>query len=595
MIKLIKSNLFFFILLFLVVFIVYGKSINFGITNLDDDTLVTKYVRDISNIKDIPKLFLTDCYYFKKIFQYYRPILSVSFALEAVLFKGNLKIYHLDNIILFALSLICIFIFLSKLNLNQSVLKFLVLLFAVHPVLSSVPVWIPARNDTLLIIFFILSLLNFINYLNTNKKIYLILYVTFFALSLFTKETTIFLVLIYPLLSYCFNIKFTKKQFFTVLISVLCVFVVYFFLRHISVAHTDTQIYLANWKYYLKNIIFGIMIYVQNIFYPKYISIMIYNIKPDIFTWIINIPLIVLLIIYFFISNKEKKKIILFALSFSFIAILPTFALKEYVFLPHRLVISLSGILIMLSLVFESLISSFSKTKKYLVVIFIFVFILFSFCSFINIDKYKDSFTYWYNVHNEAPNYYVASIGLAAEYLNKKDFEKAKKLALEAINLNKNIYNCMIYAKISFYKGEIELSKQILYQLLELNKMQYNIYSILSNIYLFEKDYTNAIECLKKMLTYSNSRSIGDKIFALERLAKVYAISGNYNDSLQTLLELIKYNKNSNYYFNISLLYEDLNDYDNSIFYIRKALEIEPDNKDYIKQLENIESKLSRE
>ena len=121
--------------------------------------------------------------------------------------------------------------------------------------------------------------------------------------------------------------------------------------------------------------------------------------------------------------------------------------------------------------------------------------------------------------------------------------------------------------------------------------MQYNIYSILSNIYVFENDKADAVECYKKMLTYS--RSAVDKIFALESLAKLYALSGKYNDSLQTLFELIKYNKKSNYYFNISLLYEDLNDYDNSVVYIRKALELEPNNKDYINQLKNIESKIS--
>ena len=118
MIKLIKSNLFFFILLFLVVFIVYGKSINFGITNLDDDTLVTRNIDYSSNIKNVPNFFLTDCYLIKET-QYYRPILSISFALEAILFKNNLKIYHLDNIVLFALSLICIFLSIKNLIISS--------------------------------------------------------------------------------------------------------------------------------------------------------------------------------------------------------------------------------------------------------------------------------------------------------------------------------------------------------------------------------------------------------------------------------------------------------------------------------------------
>ncbi|MBR3628233.1 MAG: hypothetical protein IKN42_05245 [Elusimicrobia bacterium] len=589
MIKILKSNLFFFILLFLVVFIVYGKTINFGITNLDDDTLVTRNIDYLSNIKNIPKLFLTDCYLIKGT-QYYRPILSLSFAIETILLKNNLKIYHTTNILLFVLSLISIFIFLSKLKFSESVLKFFILLFAVHPILSSVPVWIPARNDSLLIILFILSLINFINYLNTDKKKYLFSFLFFFSLSLFTKETTIFMTLIYPVLCYCFNIKFTKKQFINILFSVLFIFVVYFFLRYFSVIHTDTKLYITNWLYYLKNILFGFMIYIEKIFYPQYIPVMLYDIKLNILTYTINIIFFVLLIIYTAFSKQEKKKTVLFALLFSLLAFFPTFLTKEYVFLSHRLITGLIGILIILTVIFENLTIKYPKIKKYLVVLFLFVFSLFCFYSFKQSEKYRDSFTYWYNAYKDAPTYYVTPNGLATEYMNIKDFEKAKKLSLEAINLNKNIDNCITYAKILFSIGERELSKQIFYQLLELDKKQSLIYTNLYNIYLFENNIKDSLECAEKAVFYSSS--IIDKIPALENLSKIYAISGNYKDSMQILFDLLEYNKKANYYFNISLLFEDLNDYDNSIVYIRKALKIEPDNKDYLNQLKNIESKL---
>ena len=589
MIKFFKSNLFFFLLLFLVVFIIYGKSINFSFTNLDDNTLVEKNIDYLSNIKNIPNLFLTDCY-LRKDTQYYRPVLSLSFAIESILLNGNLKVYHITNILLFIFSLISIFILLSKLNFNKSILKFLILLFAVHPILSSVPVWIPARNDSLLTIFFILSLINFINYLNKNKKTDFFLCIVFFTLSLFTKETTIFLILIYPLLSYCFNIKFTKKQFINTLIPVLCICIIYFFLRYISVVHIDIKAYITNWQYYLKNIVFGIMIYIENILYPKHIPIMLYNIKINILTYILNLILFIL-ITYMFVSKRENKKIIFFAISFSFLSFLPTCFTTEYVFLSHRLITGLTGILIILTVFFEKIIFKYPKTKQYLFVVFLFLFILFSFCSFMQKNKFKDSFTYWNNAYKDASNYYVVPNGLATEYMNLKNYDIAKKFSLEAINLNKNIDNCINYARVIFLTGEIELSKQIFRQLLELKKQQYNIYINLYNIYLFENDMTNALECTKQAVHYSVS--ISDKIQALENLAMLYAASGQYNNSLQILFELIKYNKKSNYYYNISLLYEDLNDYDNSIIYIRKALEIEPNNEEYTNQLKNIETKIS--
>ena len=38
MIKFLKSNLFFLTIIIVMVFLVYGKSINFGLTNIDDTT-----------------------------------------------------------------------------------------------------------------------------------------------------------------------------------------------------------------------------------------------------------------------------------------------------------------------------------------------------------------------------------------------------------------------------------------------------------------------------------------------------------------------------------------------------------------------------
>ena len=108
---------------------------------------------------------------------------------------------------------------------------------------------------------------------------------------------------------------------------------------------------------------------------------------------------------------------------------------------------------------------------------------------------------------------------------------------------------------------------------------------------MFEGNIKKATECAENTLRYSNSTI--EKISALEKLSKVFAISGNYQESLKMLLELLKYNKKATYYYNLALLCTDLNDYDNSVVYIRKALELEPTNEDYKNILKDIEAKLS--
>ena len=55
-------------------------------------------------------------------------------------------------------------------NIRNGILKCLIILFALHPIFASVPTWLPARNDSLLTVFFIFSLIFFVDYLKTKKR-----------------------------------------------------------------------------------------------------------------------------------------------------------------------------------------------------------------------------------------------------------------------------------------------------------------------------------------------------------------------------------------------------------------------------------------
>lgn len=504
--KIIYSNLFFLLILFSVVFIVYGKAINFSITNLDDNELIYKNIDFISNLKNIPKFFVNDCY-FDKSTQYYRPILTTSFSIESFLCKDNLKVYHITNILLYVCSLFIVFIFLSKLNFNKTILKFLVLLCSVHPVFSSVPVWIPARNDTLLTIFFLLSLMNFIDYVTKNKIKYLLLHFLFFFFSLFVKETTVLLVIIYPLLLYCFNLKINKKQIINNCIFVVPLLISYFILRKYSVQPVHISLYLNNFIYYVKNIFVGLMLYIEKFFYPTTMPIMIHDIRPTLQTYIINI-LVLFSLICIYYKKLIDKKIFIFALSFSFLAILPTFALEDYLFLTHRLIISLLGILMILTLIFEKLTHKYHNMNLLLGIIFIFIFFLFSFCSFMQIDKYKNSFTYWINAYKDSPEYHIACSGLAKEYIYLGYYDKAIDLLFEAKKL-KNIYDYDLdICSALIAKGDLEKAKERLLKMTNL-KEDFTTFRYLSEIFYVQGDLKNSkIYADKALKIDSNDKTI---------------------------------------------------------------------------------------
>lgn len=62
---------------------VYFKTLSFGITNADDDVLITGNIAFLQHLPNIFKVFTLDAYYLQKSIDLYRPLQSASFILDA--------------------------------------------------------------------------------------------------------------------------------------------------------------------------------------------------------------------------------------------------------------------------------------------------------------------------------------------------------------------------------------------------------------------------------------------------------------------------------------------------------------------------------
>ncbi|MDD3052878.1 MAG: DUF3808 domain-containing protein [Endomicrobiaceae bacterium] len=583
--KIIRSNIFFLIILTISILAIYAKSISFGFTELDDDTLIINNINYISDISSIPKHFTTDCYYIHD-FQYYRPILSISFSIEAILFGNNPKIYHISNIILFILSLFLIFLLLAKLKFNQNIVKFICLLMAIHPIFTSCAVWIPARNDTLLLIFLMLSFINFINYLEKDRIQHLILYILFFSMALFTKETTVILIPLYGLFIYCFDLNISKEKVIKIFLILLPIVIVYFVLRSIAVPDVSIKEYLINWQKYSANIIKGMMVYIDNFIEPGYIPIMLYNIKLNFKVIIINISVLSSLGFVYY-KKIINRKIILFGIIWFIVCLLPTFFTIEYLFLTHRVIISSVGIIMVLSLILDKFVLKYPVIQKYLIVFSIVLAIIFSSFSYIESDKYKNADKFWTNAYIDAKEYHVVYFSLSKRYSLYKDYQKARKMIEKAIELSPKTTYFIELVKISFLINKnLEAAETNYLKILDaVNGNNFLCLFELSRIYYLKNDIKNAIEYAQKATDLKKY-----DILCLGNLAKFYTMNGEYKKSIDTSLRLLELDKENKgyYYYNISLLYKDLNDKQESLNYIKKAISASPYNKEYKKILEEL-------
>ncbi len=581
-----KTNLFFLIILAVVVFTVYGKSINYKITNLDDNYLIEQNITYISNFKNIPNFFTESCYYSKE-FPYYRPILSLSFATEAVFFGYNLKVTHTANLIYFILSIFCIFLLVSQLRFNSSAVKFICLLLAVHPILMSCPLWIPARNDTLLVIFFTLTLTSFLKFIEKNSKKDLFFFIFFFILSIFTKETALVLLPIFPLTLYCFNYKISKQQLFKISSILLPLLAVYFILRSISITTVELSSYMTSYKESAGVIITGLLTYITKLIIPDYVPVMLYKIQltPKLLT--VNIILLLLMMIVWF-TRFINRKVILFALAWFTLSLLPTFFIPDYLLLFHRFVIPAVAVVILLSALTGKIITKYPFAKKYLFFLFIPLFIVFSLTSNIYSNRYKNAESFWTNAYTDAPNYPENLHGLAKVLMTQGKYQKAKELVYEAMQFKYYSYISTL-CNILFMEKKYDEAETIFLEALKTNHENYILhqyYLNLSNIYLHKMDFKKSVEFAEKSLDLSPHNTNSFKMFS-----KIYAVTGEYQKAIDILSNLLKSDKNNMEYLeNLTLLYADSNDKNNAVKYANEILKLEPANKIALDVLKKLES-----
>jgi protein O-mannosyl-transferase len=228
-----KGHWKYLILLFVLSFGIYANTLENGWV-LDDNLVImgnsfTK--QGVSGLKDI---WTKDMFVgahgkeFELTGGRYRPLSLTIFALQYEFFGENPMVGHLTNILFYGLSVMLIFIFLTRLLPSQNPWFAFVTagLFAAHPIHTEVVANIKSLDEILALFFLLLS---FIFILKKDKKM-LYAGITCYFLSLLSKENTITALAIIPLMLYIFQ-KETIKNSLLKTLPYFLVAIVYLILR----------------------------------------------------------------------------------------------------------------------------------------------------------------------------------------------------------------------------------------------------------------------------------------------------------------------------------------------------------------------------
>lgn len=220
-----------FAAIFVLVLVLYGKSISFERVLDDDIVLDNQYV--LEGLSATGKIFSNG---FLKAFNgvsvSYRPLPTFTFAFEQSVFGGNPALRRLFNLLLYAGCGFLIWL-LSKSWFPKQKDWFhalLAVLFIAHPIHTEVVSNLKSRDEILTLFFLLGSLVYLDRYLTKKQSATLIASAACFFLALLSKENAVSFIIIIPLVLYVFY-KQSLSQIVKTVAPFAAPLVVYFLIR----------------------------------------------------------------------------------------------------------------------------------------------------------------------------------------------------------------------------------------------------------------------------------------------------------------------------------------------------------------------------
>lgn len=540
-------------------FILYGNTI-YNNYSLDDHDVTFNNTVVSKGIKGIPEIF-TSLYSIEENLSYgYRPLVKTTFAIEHQFFGQNPHISHLINILLYLLTILLLFKILSKLFNKHSKLFPLIitLLFMAHPIHTEVVASLKNRDEILSFLNCLIALHFLIKYIDFKKIKYLILNLFFFLLAIFSKETALPFIFVFPLVIYFFSETKTKKVIYLSLLF-LTIGLLATFLPKLYLPQANRPIlFYENPLLFEKNIwvnigtaFYILIFYVKLLIFPHplvyyygYNTIPLVNLA-NIYV-IISILFYLAIFVYSIIKIKEKH-----ILSFAILYFLITIVMYS------NIIIKAPGI------VGERFL--FAPSLGFAIVIAYFIFKLF------NINTENKNIKIKTALKPLLLTIIILIPYTAKTFTRNKNWRTHLSLYSNDIKYNSNSVKAnLLYASVLTHELNID------------NEYGIDISKIPEKQKLIINSYEKALELWPE--NYEAENNLGS--FYSNNLK-------DYNSAIQHFKKAIELNPDIDEpYFNLGYAYENLNKYEKAIEAYKKAIKVNPENINVRSFLANLYNKI---
>jgi tetratricopeptide (TPR) repeat protein len=493
----------FFICVALLSFAIYAQTLKYGFTYLDDSILILDNYELISDYKNIAKIFSTSV--FNNADAFYRPVLTLSFMAGALAGGKDLHVYRLTQILLHIAAVFLIFILMLKIGVDKYFAFVLTLLFCAHPAFVCAVAWIPGRNDSLLAVFIVLSLIFLLDYLSCERKktLRFFLFAFSFSAALLTKETAAAAAVLFPFFIWAFVKNTDKKRLIPAFLFLAFSVILYMLIRNIALGASGLN---SSPAYTLISHAGALPYYFECAVIPFRIKLIAQKMSVEPLTVVSFCVCLIPLISAFFFNIGNKKKI-LFSTLWFFLLLLPSLMMNVQILYTHRLYVPLIGAITAYGVFFEILSGKYEIIKKYLFFLIFSLVLIFSFASYMQSKKFQGEAVFVATALSESPDsYFVRS--MAAKYYLKKGMARQALGTLEKAGVNAamaradiiDYFNTLGYALV--IDGKYDDALKSFNKVLALDDKNENALNNLAYIYLVTKNYDKAAETVRLLTVF---------------------------------------------------------------------------------------------
>lgn len=442
-------------------------------------------------------------------------------------------------------------------------------IFVCHPVQVNAVTYIIQRTASLAGMFYLLSIMCYLQYRTKNKRSYFFFVMLFTILAMFTKENTITIPFMLAFIELLFflkekNISWRKRFIilFTLFLTVPIVPATNLLFNGYSQSDPNvtfkasTSMDRMHYFYTQMNVILD---YIKKIFIPINLNFDYSNDYPISTTiWENNsyVSFLILLAVGIFaLAIIKRNKLMSLGIIWFFIglSVESSFISIKDVYFEHRLYFPLAGFVYFLaSFAFinkkDEATECSNKKNKYLCYMLMLGCIMIISYSGVTLYRnyiFSDSIRLWTDVVKKAPSSDRAHSVLATNYLNAYEDNKDK----------------------DEYKNYLDLAESEFLEAIRLNSRNSTAHTNLAKVYLLKGEYEKCIEFGKKANQISRSK------YAYNNIGNAYLKLGKTNEAINAFLK--GYEIDPKFTFILKSLgdtYYSINDFTNAGFYYEEYL-----------------------